>query len=313
MKFFRKKQANLPRRRILDDERSTSKSTNVFKRNRTLTGTTSDRLISVTSTSSNDLESPRQHVHNMSIKRRKVSGILSVVVFAAFAIWLFISNFTAAVSVSLSDTDVSKSIEASRYQKVIQDYLNANPTNRLQPVLNELSLSKYVSAKLPEVEGIIQRGMSGIGKTDFVIKMRKPIAGWLIDDKQYYVDSTGISFEHNYYSSPSVQIVDNSGVSITTGSSSPAIASKRFLSFVGRVVSLSQASGYTVTRAVLPPDTTRQLEIYLKEYSFFIRLSIDRPAGEQIEDMGRAVKYITGIGQNVSYIDVRVSGKAFYR
>ena len=92
-----------------------------------------------------------------------------------------------------------------------------------------------------------------------------------------------------------------------------AIASNRFLSFVGRVVSLTKASGYTVVQAMLPAETTRELEIKLKEGDYLVKLSIDRPVGEQVEDMIAAVRYFTGSGQTPKYIDVRVSGKAFYQ
>jgi len=91
------------------------------------------------------------------------------------------------------------------------------------------------------------------------------------------------------------------------------VASNRFLGFVGRIVALSKSSGYTVTQAVLPVGTTRQLEIRLKDVVPIVRLSIDRPAGEQVEDMSRTLGYFIGRGEAPAYVDVRVSGKAFYR
>ena len=225
-------------------------------------------------------------------------------------LWILISNFTATVIVSVPSTTISKSVDSAYYGKVIQEYLNINPMSRLQFFLNQSVLTTYVSDKLPEVASVKQQGRMGIGETDFSITMRTPVAGWVINDKQYYVDSDGISFEQNYFSPPSVQIVDSSGASLQTGT---AIASKRFLSFVGRVVSLAQANGYTVTQAILPANTTRELEISLKDVSFSVKLSIDRSAGEQVEDMSRAVQYFIGNGRTPSYIDVRVSGKAFYK
>jgi hypothetical protein len=154
--------------------------------------------------------------------------------------------------------------------------------------------------------------MVGIGVTNFAVTMRTPVAGWQINNKQYYVDSNGYPFESNYFPDPSVQIVDNSGITYKLGTTT-AIASNRFLSFVGRIVSLTKASGYTVTQAILPPETTRELEVRLKETSYYVKLSIDRPAGEQVEDMVTAIKYFTAHGQSPQYIDVRVSGKAFYK
>jgi hypothetical protein len=310
MKLFKKKKSNAPRRRLVERETNTTPtSSDIFRRNRTLTGTTSNHLGSANTKS--DLESPRTHVHHLTTKRQKVFSILVVVIASAVFLWLLVSNFTASVSVSASSSlTMSKPIDSSRYQKVIQEYLNINPMGRLYFLLDQSSMTAYVSNKLPEVSKVVWQGMVGLGKTNFVITMRTPVAGWKIDDKQYYVDSKGVSFELNYFSAPTVQIVDNSGISPQTGT---AIASNRFLGFVGRVVALAKASGYTVTQAVLPSGTTRELEVRLKDSNYLVKLSIDRPVGEQVEDMVSAVQYFTSRGQTPNYIDVRVSGKAFYK
>ncbi len=308
MNLFKKKQTDLPRRRLAAADIPVA-SSNIFRRNRTLTGTTSNRLDAANIKS--DLESPRIHVHHLSIQRRKVFGILIFVVASAALLWALVSNFTASLSVGISDMPTGKSFDSKTYEQTIQQYLGANPLSRLRPLMDEAALTAYVTNKLPEVANIEQLNNIGLGKTDFTVTMRTPVAGWRINDKQYYVDSSGMPFEQNYFSMPVVQIVDNSGVSLKE--SGTAIASRRFLSFVGRVVSLSKSSGYIVTEAILPSGTTRQLEIKLKDNNFLIKLSIDRPAGEQVEDMTRAVQYFASHGMVPGYIDVRVSGKAFYK
>jgi len=188
--------------------------------------------------------------------------------------------------------------------------LDINPLGRFHFLLDQSALNTFLANKMPEVSGVAQKGMLGIGQTDFAVTMRTPVAGWKINNKQYYVDSKGISFEQNYFAAPTVQIIDNSGASPTAGE---AVISNRFLAFVGRVVAEAKTSGYIVTQAVLPPNTTRELDIKFKGGNSFIKLSIDRPSGEQIEDMDRAVKYLASRGFSPGYIDVRVSGKAFYK
>jgi cell division septal protein FtsQ len=296
--IFSKKQSGMPGRRLANRDVSVPSQSDIFRRNRTLSGTTSS------------LESPRTHVRHLSIQRRKIISILLIVISSAGLLWILVSNFTATAIVNVSSTDISKSIDYSYYGKAIQDYLDINPMSRFHFLLDQSALTAYVSGKFSEVANIVQQNMVNIGETNFAVTMRKPVAGWMINNKQYYVDSKGISFEQNYFSVPAVQIVDNSGVSLQTGT---AIASNRFLSFAGRVVALAAASGYTVTQAELPVNTTRELEVRLKESNFLVKLSIDRPVGEQVEDMGRAVQYFINHGQVPAYIDVRVSGKAFYQ
>lgn len=307
---FVKKQSDIPRRRSAGRDVRPPESTDIFKRNRTLTGTTSNNFNSVGVNS--DLESNRSHVHNLTDHRRRIFSIFSIVIMSSVFLWLLISNFTASVVISVPNAPISKQIDKSRYEKVIQEYLDINPMGRLHFLLDESALNTYVSSKLPEVAVITQRNnMVGIGQTNFVITMRNPVAGWKIGDKQYYVDSKGISFDTNYFTSPTVQIVDNSGASPVAGT---AIVSNRFLSFVGRVVAEAKSGGYIVTQAILPLNTTRELDIKIQDNSILVKLSIDRSAGEQVEDMSRALKWFASNGANrPSYIDVRVSGKAFYK
>lgn len=312
MAIFKRKPVDVPRRRRSGndgDSDTYSQRSAVFQRNRTLTGSTSNR-ISQSPQLSTDLESPRTHVHHLALKRRKVGTVfLGIVLVCAFLFWI-LTQFTARAGISFTGIPVTQKIDTTSYEKAINDYLGANPFARLRFTLDPLSLSNYVFQKLPEVAEVKQLGMGLIGETRFAITIRKPVAGWTLNNKQYFVDDKGVAFEQNYYGAPSVQIVDDSGISLQQGT---AVASNRFLGFVGRVVSLSKSNGYIVTQAILPSNTTRQLEVYLEGVASIIRLSIDRPAGEQVEDMARAVRYLASQGQSPEYIDVRVSGKVFYK
>lgn len=309
MSLFKRK-SDIPNRRSLQERtlHQVDNGAEVFKRNRTLTGTTSNRF-DATNTRS-DLESTRAQVHHLVNRRRGIFSVFVIVFIVSVFIWLVVSNLTAIARISLSGTLVSKPVESSVYARTIQEYLGINPMGRFRFLLDESSLSKYVSDKLPEVESVTQLNTIGVGVTTFSVKMRQPVAGWEIDDKQYYVDSMGIPFEKNYFSTPSVQIIDNSGISMQSGT---VIASNKFLSFVGRVVNLSESSGFKVKKAIIPVNTIRILEVYLDGYNYPIKLSIDRPAGEQVEDMVRTVGYFVNNGITPSYVDIRVGGKAFYK
>lgn len=309
MNLFKKKKSNIPRRRLADNNVSQDTDlSDIFRRNRTLTGTTSDCINNVNTTT--NLQSPRVKAHHLTTKRRRVMSVLFIVLLSAIILWILVSHFTARVVVGVSDTSISKPIDKSYYEKAIQEYLDNNPTSRLTFLLDKSALNLYIESKTPEVLNVTQQNMINIGDTGFNIVMRVPVAGWKINDKQYYVDSMGVSFEKNYFSEPSVQIIDESGVSLQTGTVS---VSNRFLSFVGQVVALAKNNGYKVIQAILPINTTRELEIRLQEGNYLVKMSIDRPAGEQVEDMSRAVGYFASHKKVPSYIDVRVSGKAFYK
>jgi hypothetical protein len=309
MGILSKKTADIPRRRFNDQARpAANPQDNLFRRGRTLTGSTSN-VINTTHPDTN-LQSPRTRAHQLSSIRRRVGGILLITVAVAVVLFWVLNQFTAQISVTTNDTSLTKPLDSKRYDQAIEKYLESNPIARLRFALNESDLSAYLARTVPEVASVTNQSGFGLGTTTFTLQMRKPVAGWQIDSNQFFVDSQGVAFQQNYYADPTVQIVDNSGVSLQQGS---AVTSSRFLSFVGRIVAESQQQGYVVTQAILPIGTTRELEIHLQNVVPTVRLSIDRPAGEQAEDMARALRYLAGQGKTPGYIDVRVSGKAYYQ
>lgn len=255
-------------------------------------------------------ESSRQKAHQLAKQRRRLGGVFTVVVAAIIFLMLLLWQLVAQVGITTSTKQLSQTFEPVNYEKLINEYLAINPAQRLRFALNEQALTDFVASQLPEVEKLELSGTPGIARGNFAITFRTPVAGWIINDKQFYVDADGIVFEKNYYTSPTVQIVDESGISPELGA---ATVGDRMLGFLGRVVAQAEGRGYTVTRAVLPASTTRQLDIFVEGSSARIKFSIDRGAGEQVEDADRVLKHLASQGAAPQYIDVRVPGRAAYR
>jgi cell division septal protein FtsQ len=313
---FRKKQSDAaPRRRQQAGDARRERASeaaeidqnHTFRRNRTLTGSLSSRVSSATETTG-DLKSSRTHAHHLTLQRRKIAGVLMVVLVIAGMIAGLLFNLTATPVVTSSDHALT--LEASRYEKAINDYLAVRPIERLRFSLNEERLSDYLRQAVPEVADVEQDGFAYPGATDFTLTMRRPIASWIIGGKQNFVDGEGISFEKNYYETPTVSVIDQSGVQQEAGT---AVASSRFLAFVGRVVAEAKTAGLTVEQAIIPVGTTRQLEVKVQGRAYPIKLSLDRGPAVQVEDMEHAIAYFDTHQQTPQYVDVRVSGKAFYR
>ncbi|MGH7218013.1 MAG: cell division protein FtsQ/DivIB [Candidatus Microsaccharimonas sp.] len=300
------------RRRIADDEfgaggaprrspqPSSGTSTSQFKRNRTLSSYRHNT----------PEESSRQKAHTLASQRRKIGGLFFIVAMVAVLLGLLLWQLIAQVHVTTTTKQLTTSFDARIYEDTVNEYLNLNPSQRLRLSLNEAALSAYVSEALPEVESLELSGMPGVAQSNLAITFRTPVAGWQINSKQYFVDAHGVVFEKNYYEAPTVQIVDESGVSPEQGS---AVVGSRTLGFLGRAVAQAQGRGYTIVKAALPQDTTREVDIYFDGISSRVKLSIDRGAGEQIEDADRSIKYLQSRGVAPEYIDVRVSGRAAYR
>lgn len=310
---WKKQKAAAPRRRQLSEERIANENRKsaagreLFKRNRTLVGSSSS-VVSSAAEMDADLRSPRAHVHHLTAHRRRLSTILAFVfAISIFLLWLL---YEFAAMVHVSPTVSSVTLQQDRYEKIINSYFASHPIERLRPLINHDELNDHVKREAPEVESVQATGSAGFATGQFDIEMRRPIAGWLIGNKQYFVDEKGIAFQINYYEQPAVKIIDESGVPQTAGTT---VASGRFLQFVGRSVAIAKKYGMVIEQAIIPNGTTRQVEYRVKGHDYPIKLSLDRPVGEQVEDMQRAIAYMDSKQQTPKYIDVRVSGRAYYQ
>jgi len=297
----KKPSKDIPRRRRTDTTTvEQPRSSTQYRRNQTLSG------ISRTSMA----DTPRGQAHQLTVQRRKVGGIFAIVLVAVILLAILLSQLMAQISVTSSTKQLTTSFTGENYEKAVNNYLGLHPAERLRFALDEDALSTFVSAALPEVQSIKVSGVKDIVDTEFTITFRQPVAGWQINGNQFYVDASGVVFETNYYDAPNVQIVDESGISPEEGTT---VAGSRLLGFLGKVVAQAGERGYQVTQAILPAGMTRELDIQLKDISTRIKLSTDRGAGEQIEDMSRSIIYLKSKNLNPEYIDVRVSGRAAYK
>ncbi|MCA9334957.1 hypothetical protein KC953_02325 [Candidatus Saccharibacteria bacterium] len=315
MKLFRAgmQHNEQPRRRTHSNRRTTeqvatSTGQRLFSRNATLVGSVSLKERNADASLHSDMQSSsRTHVHHLTAYRRSLMKVLVFVVSGACALVWILYNFTVYVDVAATDT---VSIDDKRYKNAINDYFAGHPIERLRFALNTEGLSEYLSQTVPEVVGVEMGGSSGFASTHFDIIFRQPLASWKIAQTQYYVDQDGVSFTVNYFERPTVQVIDNSGVPQSAGAT---IASSRFLRFVGRTVSIARASNMIIKEAIIPANTTHQIEVIVKGHAYPIKLSLDRPVGEQIEDMQNAIRYFAKHRITPKYVDIRVSGVAFYR
>lgn len=255
--------------------------------------------------------SSRSKAHDLLRRRRRMSAILLVVFLIVLLLGFIVYQFTARLVVDTSSgKSLSRPMDASKYEKIIDDYLAIHPIERLRFVMSQDGLNTFAASIAPEVAGIKQSPSGEVAKTRYSIEFRVPVAAWQIGDTRLYVDEHGVVFSDNYFNEPTLKIVDQSGVSPEQGS---AVVSTRLLSFVGKLISLSGEGSYTISEVILPIGTTRQIDIKLKNVKPIVRLTIDRVVGEQVTDMIEALDYMQSKKISASYVDVRVSGKAVYR
>lgn len=103
---------------------------------------------------------------------------------------------------------------------------------------------------------------------------------------------------------PSITIEDESGTGYITD---------KIKDFVGMLESDFKDLGYKVTRAIVPVGKTREVDIYLDGRNEYFKCQIDRNTAETAEDAVRMMNYLDKNGKSASYVDIRISGRAYYK
>ncbi len=316
MVFLSKKQQSTPRRRMNPTEpsgeaRATAEDLKTrynFRRNRTLTGSLSSDVASANEHRS-ELRSGRVHTHHLRRHRRHAGMALLMSLLFAAGLGFLLYQAIGTVQVAAS---VGGSPDRSLYTAKITDYLNRHPGERFRFSLNTAGLASYLqNHDAPEVASVAgDVALNGFTRAEVYLKFRQPVVAWQTGGAHMYVDGEGVAFSRNYYSEPRVQVVDQTGIQ---AKDNQVLASNRFLGFIGKVVGRMSTHGYEVTDIILPANTTRQIEVKCATVSYPIKFSIDRPVGEQAEDASRSIQYFTQHAVTPQYLDVRVSGRAFYK
>lgn len=299
-----KKKKDVPIRqpRIIEQNESYA-----FRRSRTLTGSTAAGIRAVGEDRA-QLKSPRIHLHELRAHRRRLGLYLFGALLVLAAGGVLVTQFVGKVA-SVTTTPQGTAIDTSHYVKVLDDYYGEHPFERFRFALNSGRLTGYLSQKAPEVAGM-KITASGIAQATMAIDFRQPVVVWEISGQKYYVDADGHDFKINYYPEPTVVVKDQSGISPDAG----AVASNRFLHFLGRVVSLTNESGVAkVNGVIIPPDTTREVDLQLEGRGYVVKTLLDRDPAAQTTDVLNVLKYLDAKGIKPQYVDVRIAGKAFYR
>lgn len=86
------------------------------------------------------------------------------------------------------------------------------------------------------------------------------------------------------------------------------------IDYAGKLERELTKSGLKPEKFILPSGKTRELHVYIIETKHFFKVNTDRSIGETAEDIIRMSKYVESQGlKNLTYIDVRIPGRAYYK
>ena len=303
MKSFSKKKSdeNLSRREIAARRRTENYDdlpTQSYRRNRTLNSR---------QTSSPLETSERLETHELVKKRRRVMRkMLATAVSLLVVIFLL---FQLTINISIQTPDAKSSSNANKYVGVLNEYYSAHPAERFRFFLNNNDLKQFFLQKAPEVKNIRVEG-DFLARSAVKLTFRRPVAQWSSGDKIYFVDDSGVTFERNYFTAPTVAVRDESGLPTRGGQE---VINRQFLSFLGQAVSEFSQHKMNVSEVILPANTVRQVWFKTEGRETQIRMTVDRSAQAQVKQAIATLSYLDNNGAKPGYIDVRVDQRSFYK
>ena len=251
--------------------------------------------------------SERSENQKLVIRRRKLGAFFVILAIFISLISIFLFQFISKVSIVSNE---SKSQNLIKYEKSVEEYLNINPSERILSNLNKKALLESLQKDYPEVLSISDIKFNGLTSYKIYLDFRKPVASWLVDGKEFFVDSEGVSFNVNNFEKPSLNIIDDSGAIVSNGKN---VASGSFFSFIGKLVSAANKQGLEVSKIRIPPLSLRQVEVSVKGVSYFARMSTADSTEGQIINFKKAIEYFRTHKISPNYIDLRIEGKGYYK
>lgn len=251
-------------------------------------------------------ESARAELQALSRSRAKTARLLLFSLGMVIAMVVIVTQTIYSPVVVVSGAN---GVGVDKYTTILADYFKANPVERIKMALNISSINSYIATLAPEIAGI-ESIATGFRRSEIRLTARRPVVMWESSGKKYYVDALGVPFMVNYFADPDVVVDDRSGVSL---SSVDRVANDSFISFIGQAVAVANQANLVVKKIVIPPLTTRQIEIYVNDLQFPIKMTTSASVVKQVNDANRSIKYLQERGISPSYLDVRVERKTYYK
>jgi hypothetical protein len=280
----------------------------VFRRSRTLTGTVSAD-VATAAAPRGQLKTDRLKLHELKAHRGKLLRLLSGVLLGILVLAFLLANFITTPQL-VAGQESGQSLNAKPYQESMYAYFGDRPLERFGFLLDPSNLQAHLKRSHTEIANVtVERDWYG-GNARFTLFFRQPLLVWKTGQQQFYVDSQGIAFTYNHFAEPKVAVTDQTGL---PPDQTGAVASTRFIRFLGRMVgAVNDYKKGRVVSVIIPPST-REIDLKLEGREYLIKTNSDRDPLQQAEDVAMALTHLDQRGVKPQYVDLRVAHKAYYK
>ncbi len=280
----------------------------VFRRSRTLTGTTSNK-VNPTAESRSQLKTVRLQAHELHQFRKRIMRILGIVMGVIAVLSYLLLTYISTFNIHYPQRGGSP--QTAAYQQAAQQYFTKHPMERFGFSINRKQFATDMQASHPELSSVdIDKDWYG-GNVSFVLQFRRPLLVWETGGHRFYVDSQGVAFEYDHFGGKYVPVSDQSGISPSVAGGS--VASNRFINFLGKMVGAVNVADKGQVTDIIIPASTREVDLKLQGRGYPIKTHTDRDPLQQAEDVVNAIKWFDSKKITPEYIDVRVTEKAYFK
>lgn len=254
--------------------------------------------------------SERHDLRRLSQRRLGIFRLLLASGLMMFLVIMIIASTIHHQQVVVTDFITATPVDQELYQTILRDYFRERPLERWRSAFNIDDLNAIFRVRSPEISRV-QRVETRFLKSSLIyLSLRRPVAMWESAGKKYYVDRFGVPFFKNYFDDPKLSIIDKSGVVIERVKQ---VANDSFLSFVGQLVALAEERGLKISKIIIPPLTTRQLEVYIDGLAYPIKMTSAVPAAQQVDNLLQSKAYFKKHNLQPKYLDARVEGRVYFK
>lgn len=139
--------------------------------------------------------------------------------------------------------------------------------------------------------------------------LKQPALGWMTGDQAYLLDRDGSAIGTLPAGSTLPAVIDGSNLPVKLGQH---VTSSRFIVFMTELAPVLVRLGLAPSRYEVKETT---LDLYVTtNRNYRLILDTSRPAGEQVADLQTLLGFLARQGKApVEYIDLRITGKAYYK
>lgn len=246
------------------------------------------------------------------VKQRSSGGskLKTVLLICLFlAIFVYLQLLTPKATVSLNDKSYHSTAD---YSKTIDQHLSSL-TNRLKLTFNRAKFERQLKTQYPEIDKVVVQ-LPFFGRNPKVKLVVAPPSFNLSSGGQVYIVSangfvaTNSSQFTNASKLPSV--VDQSGFVAAPGKQ---VLSRQSINFINTVLAQAKRGGVSVQSMTLPTNPA-EVDLRAADRAYYVKFNITGDATLQAgQYLAARHKFDAENTQPSEYLDVRVSGKIYYK